>query len=129
MDSDEIGSCILESLTELYEKRVVFPAQTSFHRYWYLHGFRHLFYDAKCCIPIDHETRSMTTFDDLFCWTSHIDIDPCDAISFDDLRGFGELRWILPEYLDDERILACVMGESFLLEILRVDESICRVEL
>ena len=70
----------------------------------------------------------MTTFHDFLCRTPHVYIYPCDSISFDDLRGFTEHFWVFPEDLDDERVFARIMCECFLLEIFRVDESICRVE-
>lgn len=71
----------------------------------------------------------MTAFYDFFRGTSHIDVDPCDTISFDNFRRFAKFLWIFSEDLDDEWIFTRVMSEGFFLEIFRVHESISRIKL
>lgn len=126
---DEIGSCIFESLDEVHEEVRIFPAESSFHRYWYLYSVAHLFDDPECCITIDHERWSVSTFDDFFRRTSHIYIDTSDTISFDDFRCFAEHDRIFSEYLYDEWIFALWVCEGFSLEVLWVDDTISWVKL
>lgn len=52
---DEIGSCILESLAELYEEIMILPTKTSLDGYGDFDRLCHLFYDFECRISIDHE--------------------------------------------------------------------------
>ena len=128
MDSDEIGSRVFESLAKIYEQRRVFPAETSFYRNRDFDGFRHLFHDPECGITIDHERWAVSTFDDFFCGTTHIDIDSSDSIAFYNLWRLCEFQRIFPKNLDNEWIFTRIMGECLSLKILRMDESISRVE-
>ena len=128
MNRDEIGSSILESLAELYQEWVIFPAEPSLHRYRNLDRLTHLFYDLECSVSIDHERWSMPTLDDFLGRTPHIDIDPRDAISFDDPSCFSEFLWILAKYLDNQGIFAVLMCESCPLQLFRMNESISRIE-
>ena len=128
VDGDEIGTSIFESLTEFSQEGVILPAESGLHGDRNTHRLAHLFYDPKCRIPIDHERRSMATFDDLLRGTSHIDIDTCDAIGFDNPCGFREFLRIFSKYLDDEWIFTWIVGEGFSLQVLRVDYPVGRVE-
>ncbi len=125
----QICSSSLESLHEVNKETRIFPAEPSFDRYWYFYSFTHFFDNLECCISIDHQRWSVSAFDYLLRWTSHIDIDPSDTVPLDDTSCFGEHERIFSKYLDDERIFTWIMSECSSLEILGVDESIRRIEL
>lgn len=125
---DQARSCILESFHEVYQETRILPSESSFDRYRYLDGLCHLRYNRERCITVDHQRWSMAAFNNLFCWTPHIDIDPRDSVSLYYLRCLCEHRRILAKYLDDEWIFTRIMSECSSLELFGVHESICRIK-
>ena len=129
MNTDKICSSIFESCTKLHKKWVIFPAKSCFYGYRYFHSLTHLFYYTECCISIDHERWTMSTFYNFFCRTSHIDINSSYSIAFYDFCSFCEFLRILTKYLNNQGIFIYLVCKSFLLEVFRVYEAISTIKL
>ncbi len=125
---DEARSSILESLNEFSEKGRIFPSEPSLYGYWDFYSICHLFYNLECCITIDHEWWSMTTFYNFFRWTSHVDIDSSDTVSFYDFCSFSKHGRIFSEYLNNKRIFRRIMGKCSFLQLFGMNNPISRVE-
>jgi uncharacterized protein YqfB (UPF0267 family) len=74
MDRDETGSCLFECLSEFYEFFCTTPSEASLHCDRYFQIFSEDVHDLHCSITIDHESTSVSAFDDFLRRTTHIDI-------------------------------------------------------
>ena len=128
MYGDKIGSGVLESGTEFDEILPVFPAESSFYRYWDFYRLAHFFDDFECRVRVDHEARSMSAFDDFFCWAAHIYIDASDSITFDEDGSLSKHLRIFSEDLDDKRLFYISMWENLSAKSLAVYETIGTIE-
>jgi len=130
MNGEEVRSRVLES--EGKGDEVFFPTippETGFDRYGYFDRLTHLLDDSESGVGVDHETRSVTAFHDLFGGTPHIHIDSRGTSLFYENGGFSKHLRVFPKYLNNERFLTCIVCESGLLELFGVYEAVGTVEL
>ena len=125
MDTDEVGSSILESFRKRDQMLFpVRPAETGLDGYRNLDCLTHLFDDTEGSIGIDHEARSMSALDHLLGGTTHIYVHSGCSGLLDKDSCLAEHLGILSEYLDDKGFFDCIMRQGCLLQLFRVNEAI-----
>ena len=87
MNGDEFSSCLFETLSKLNELFWTAPSESCLDGNWNGEIFSEDVHDFHGPVTIYHETRPVATFDDFFCRTPHIDINPLSSIGFDDFAS------------------------------------------